>query len=138
MDGGVVVEAGSIADVLAILLSQRCEGGNLDDDTRIDLDCRIIVSGTAMLFVLRNGKSGVLYIRLNLLRIDVDQGDLAGAFAHEPRKSDSGALSLRAIFWCLVLCSAPCGTRQAFGIVGEQPAPVSYSTISVGEIRFQI
>src|SRR5439155_18367637 len=25
MDGGVVVEAGSIADVLAILLSQRCE-----------------------------------------------------------------------------------------------------------------
>jgi len=41
MDGGVVVEAGSIADVLAILLSQRCEGGNLDDDTRIDLDCRI-------------------------------------------------------------------------------------------------
>jgi hypothetical protein len=27
---------------------------------------------------------------------------------------------------------------QAFGIVGEEPAPVSYSTISVGEIRFQI
>jgi hypothetical protein len=33
-----------------------------------------------------------------------------------------------------------CGGRggQAFNIVGEEPAPVSYSTISVGEIRFQI
>jgi hypothetical protein len=28
--------------------------------------------------------------------------------------------------------------RQAFGIVGEEAAPVSYSTISVEEIRFQI
>src|SRR5262245_25586896 len=27
---------------------------------------------------------------------------------------------------------------QAFGIVGEEAASVSYSTISVGEIRFQI
>src|SRR5262249_24746591 len=42
-----------------------------------------IVGSTAMLFVLRNGKSGVLYIRLNLHRIDVDQGRLAEAFAHK-------------------------------------------------------
>src|SRR5258708_40258207 len=42
-----------------------------------------IGGGTAMLFVRRDGKSGVLYIRLNLHRIDVGQGDLAESLAHE-------------------------------------------------------
>jgi hypothetical protein len=46
-----------------------------------------IVAGAAMLFVLRNGKSGVLYIRLNLQGIDVAQGDLAETLAHEKLRS---------------------------------------------------
>src|SRR5215831_15209044 len=46
-----------------------------------------IVRGTAMLFVLRNGKSGVLYIRLNHHRIHVDQGDPAEPLAHEKLRS---------------------------------------------------
>src|SRR5260370_22803363 len=40
-----------------------------------------------MLFVLRDGKSGVLYIRLNLHRSDVGQGDLAESLAHEKFRS---------------------------------------------------
>jgi len=46
-----------------------------------------IVASTAMLFVLRNGKSGVLYIPLNLQGIDVAQGDLAETLAHEKLRS---------------------------------------------------
>src|SRR5215813_1131208 len=56
-----------------------------------------IVTSTAMLFVLRNGKSGVLYIRLNLHRIDVDQGRLAEAFAHEKLRSGDVIGSQRCI-----------------------------------------
>src|SRR5262249_44520800 len=43
-----------------------------------------IVAGAAMLFVLREGKSGVC---LNLHRIDVGQCDLAESLAHEKLRS---------------------------------------------------